>query len=163
MPQVVVRSWVPVEPALAFAVSQTQGEVRLRWDPFIRHQRLVDADRPAKGVRTVTRTRLGLGMVSEYASYRPPTSVGMTMLQGPWFFERFGAGWRFAPEDRDGAPGTAASWKYTYTVRPAWLRPVAEPIGQWLLGREIRARIAAFSAACDDDVVLASARADLGA
>ena len=111
----------------------------------------------------VTRTRLGLGMVSEYASYRPPTSVGMTMLQGPWFFERFGAGWRFAPEDRDGVPGTAASWKYTYTVRPAWLRPVAEPIGQWLLGREIRARIAAFSAACDDDVVLASARADLGA
>ncbi|MET4098475.1 hypothetical protein ABIB37_000712 [Agrococcus sp. UYP10] len=163
MPQVVVRSWVPVEPELAFAVSQTQGEVRLRWDPFIRHQQLVDADRPAKGVRTVTRTRLGLGMVSEYASYRPPTSVGMTMLQGPWFFERFGAGWRFAPEDRDGVPGTAASWKYTYTVRPAWLRPVAEPIGQWLLGREIRARIAAFSAACDDDVVLASARADLGA
>ena len=161
MPQVVARSWVPIEPALAFAVSQTQGEVRLRWDPFIRHQRLVDAARPAKGVRTMTRTRLGLGMLSEYASYRPPTSVGMTMLRGPWFLERFGGGWRFSPEERDGAAGTAATWKYTYSVRAAWLRPIAEPIGQWLLGREISARIAAFAAACDDAVVLAAARADL--
>ncbi len=161
MPQVVARSWVPVEPALAFAVSQTQGEVRMRWDPFIRHQRLVDAARPAKGVRTLTRTRLGLGMLSEYASYRPPTSVGMTMLRGPWFLERFGGGWRFAPEERGGVAGTEATWKYTYTVRPAWLRPVAEPIGQWLLGREIRARIDAFARACDDGVVLAAARDDL--
>ncbi|GAA1422397.1 SRPBCC family protein [Agrococcus citreus] len=161
MPQVVARSWVPVEPALAFAVSQTQGEVRMRWDPFIRHQRLVDAARPAKGVRTITRTRVGLGMLSEYASYLPPTSVGMTMVHGPWFLERFGGGWRFAPEERDGVAGTAATWKYTYTVRPAWLRRVAEPIGQRLLGREIRARIDAFARACDDAVVLAAARDDL--
>jgi hypothetical protein len=34
---------------------------------------------------------------------------------------------------------------------------VAEPIGQWLLGREIRARIAAFARACSDDTVLAAA------
>lgn len=154
MPQVVAEQWVPVSPATAFAVSQTTGEVRLRWDPFIRHQHLVRADRPAKGVQTVTRARVGPSMVSEYVSYRPPTSVGMTMVTGPWFFAAFGGGWRFVPASRDGRDGTRAVWKYTYAVRPAWLRPVAEPIGQWLLGREIRARIAAYAGACEDPEVL---------
>ena len=156
MPQVTSDAWVPVSPDVAFAVSQTTGQVRLRWDPFIRHQHLVEADRPAKGVRTVTKARVGPTMVSEYVSYRPPTSVGMTMVEGPWFFASFGGGWRFTPEDRAGAGGTRAVWKYTYAVRPRWLRFVAEPIGQWLLGREIKARIAAFARACEDSVVLAS-------
>ncbi|MCU1536901.1 MAG: hypothetical protein JWP82_1252 [Humibacillus sp.] len=157
MPQVTAEDWVPVPPALAFAVSQTTGEARLRWDPFIRSQHLVEATRPAKGVRTVTRARVGPRMVSEYVSYRPPTSVGMTMVEGPWFFGTFGGGWRFTPEERGGVAGTKASWKYTYAVRPAWLRPVADPIGQWLLGREIRARLAAFARACSDPVVVAAA------
>lgn len=163
MPQVVAEAWVPIPPPLAFAVSQTHGAVRLRWDPFIRAQRFVGAERAGKGVHTETRTRLGLAMLSEYASFRPPTSVGMTMLRGPWFLERFGGGWRFAPEARDGIEGTLATWKYTYTVRPAWLRPIAEPIGQRVLGREIRRRIAGFAAGCADGVVLAAAREELTA
>lgn len=156
MPQVTAETWVPVVPDVAFAVSQTTGEVRLRWDPFIRHQHLIDADRPGKGVQTLTKARVGPKMISEYASYRPPTSVGMTMVKGPWFFASFGGGWRFKPETRDGVAGTQAVWKYTYSIRPSWLRYVAEPIGQWLLGREIRARIAAYAKACEDPVVLDS-------
>ena len=35
-----------------------------------------------KGVRTRTRSRLGLVMVSEYVSYAPPRNVGMTMVAG---------------------------------------------------------------------------------
>jgi hypothetical protein len=162
MPQVVARAWVPIPPALAFAVSQTHGAVRLRWDPFISAQRFVGAARAAKGVRTITRTRLGLAMESEYASFRPPTSVGMTMVRGPWFLERFGGGWRFAPEARVGVEGTLATWNYTFTARPAWLRPLADRIGAWLLGREIRARLAGFAAGCADEVVLAAAREELG-
>jgi hypothetical protein len=156
VPQVTASTWVPVVPDVAFAVSQTTGKVRLRWDPFIRHQHLIGADVPGKGVRTLTKARVGPKMISEYASYRPPTSVGMTMVKGPWFFASFGGGWRFKPETRDGVAGTQAVWKYTYSIRPSWLRFVAEPIGQWLLGREIRARIAAYAKACEDPVVLAS-------
>lgn len=156
MPQVTASTFVPVPPDTAFAVSQTTGEVRLAWDPFIRHQELLGADRPAKGVRTLTRARVGPRMISEYVSYRPPTSVGMTMVEGPWFFASFGGGWRFTPSSEGGVEGTTAVWKYTYAVRPAVLRPIAEPIGQWLLGREIRARIAAFAAACEDPAVLAA-------
>lgn len=160
MPQVVARAWVPVVPDVAFAVSQTTGATRLRWDPFIREQHLIDAERPGKDVRTLTRSRVGPGrglrMVSRYVSYRPPTSVGMTMEEGPWFFASFGGGWRFEPEAREGTAGTLATWKYTYAIRPRLLVPVAEPLGQWLLGREIRARIEAFRAACADPVVLAT-------
>ncbi|MEO7351833.1 MAG: SRPBCC family protein [Marmoricola sp.] len=160
MPQVTADCWVPVPPATAFAVSQTTGELRLLWDPFIRHQHLIDADRPGKGVQTLTKARVGPTMVSQYVSYRPPTSVGMTMVKGPWFFESFGGGWRFVPKERDGVAGTGAVWKYTYAVKPTWLRPVAEPIGQWLLGREIRARIAAYEKACQDPDVVSAALED---
>lgn len=153
MPQVSAEVTVDVDPATAFAVSQTTGEVRLSWDRFIRRQHFLDgATEAGKGVRTLTYARVGPKMISRYVSYRPPTSVGMTMESGPWFFATFGGGWRFTSE---GAEGTRAVWKYTYSIRPRWLRFVAEPIGQWLLGREIRARINAFARACADPDVLA--------
>lgn len=155
MPQVSADVHVPVRPDLAFAVSQTHGPVRLRWDPFVRRQSFLDgAAEPGVGVRTLTHARVGPRMVSRYVSWRPPTSVGMTMETGPWFFARFGGGWRFEPEGE----GTRAVWKYTYDIRPSWLRVVAVPVGQWLLGREIQRRIEAYAGACADEVVLAAAR-----
>ena len=160
MPQVATERWVPLDLERAFAVSQTTGELRRSWDPFIRRQYFLDgATAPGKGVRTFTRARVGPRMVSQYASYRPPTSVGMTMVEGPWFFARFGGGWRFTARERDGVPGTLASWKYTWSARPSWLAPISDPIGRWLLGREIGARIDAFAAACVDPRVLAAVAA----
>ena len=145
---------VPVE--IAFAVSQTTGETRLRWDPFIRRQRLLDgATVPAKGVRTLTVHRLGFRMVSEYVSYNPPSNVGMKMLTGSWFFEKLGGGWRFSPVE--GAPWSAlAVWRYNFSCRPAWLAPLAERIGSVVLQRDIDRRIAGFARGCADPAVLAA-------
>lgn len=163
MPTVESRIVVGVPPAVAFAVSQTRGDVRLRWDPFIRHQHLMDgATQPAKGVRTLTRHRLGWEMLSEYVSFAPPRNVGMRMVSGPWFFATFGGGWRFNPV-ADDPEATEAVWRYTFAVRPSWLSPVAEPIGRWLLGRDIARRIAGYARACGDPVVLEAARADMAA
>ncbi|KRC38942.1 polyketide cyclase [Oerskovia sp. Root918] len=164
MPVVESSVIVPVDPATAFAVSQTTGDVRLRWDPFIHSQRFLDdATAPAKGVRTLTRHRAGLRMVSEYVSYNPPTNVGMKMVEGPWFFASMAGGWRFSP-----APGrdvehpehaaTRAVWRYSFTCRPAWLAPLAERIGSWLLSRDIQRRINGFARGCADPVVLAAVR-----
>jgi hypothetical protein len=156
MPVVEAEVVVPVRVALAFAVSQTHGSVRLRWDPFIREQHfLAGATEPGKGVQTYTRQRFGPKMISEYVSYAPPTNVGMRMVDGPWFFEMFGGGWRFTPADGDLA--TRATWRYNFRCRPAFLRPVAHPIGRWLLGREIRRRIRGYAQGCQDEVVLAAA------
>lgn len=163
VPVVESRVTVPVPVEVAFAVSQTTGEVRLRWDPFIRHQRFLDgAATPEKGVRTLTVHRLGFRMVSEYVSYAPPRNVGMKMVQGSWFFERLGGGWRFAPAAEE--PGsTVATWRYNFACRPRWLAPVAERIGSLVLQRDIDRRIAGFARGCTDPVVVAAATARPGA
>lgn len=154
MPAVSAEVTVAVDAATAFAVSQTTGQVRLRWDRFVRRQHFLDgATHPGKGVRTLTVHRWGARMVSEYVSYAPPRNVGMRMVTGPWFFARMAGGWRF----EDAGNGHArAVWKYNFTCRPAWLAPLAERIGTWVLGREIRRRIDGFAAGCADPVVLAA-------
>lgn len=146
---------VDLDPEVAFRVSQTTGEVRLRWDPFIHEQHFLDgATAPAKGVRTETRHRSRLRMVSEYVSFNPPTNVGMKMLEGPWFFESFAGGWRFAPEP---GGGCRATWRYSFRCRPRWLAPVAERVGAVVLRRDIERRIAGFARGCADPVVVAAA------
>ncbi len=155
MPRVESSVRVALGPETAFAVSQTMGEVRYRWDPFVRSQQLLDgAQAPAKGVRTETRSRHRLRMVSEYVSFRPPQQVGMKMVEGPWFFESFAGGWTFQPD----GDGTKATWRYTFTVRPRWLAPVADRIGVALLQRDIDRRIAGYARACEDPVVIAAVR-----
>lgn len=158
MPMVEASIEVPVDIATAFAVSQTTGEVRKRWDPFIRRQHFLDgATEPGKGVRTLTVHRAGFRMVSEYVSYQPPTNVGMKMVEGSWFFAKMGGGWRFLPVEGD-ASRTRAVWRYNFGCRPRWLAPVADRIGTFVLGREIRRRIAHYARGCTDPVVLAAAR-----
>ncbi|MDI2129904.1 SRPBCC family protein [Yinghuangia seranimata] len=158
MPLVEAVVEVPVDAATAFAVSQTTGEVRRRWDPFIRRQHFLDgATAPGKGVRTLTVHRVGLRMVSEYVSYQPPTNVGMRMVEGSWFFAKMGGGWRFTPVDGD-PTRTRAVWRYNFGCRPRWLAPLADRIGTVVLGYEIRRRIARFAQGCEDPVVLAAVR-----
>jgi hypothetical protein len=64
-------------------------------------------------------------------------------------------GWTFTPAE---GGTTDATWRYTFTVRPAWLAPIADRIGIALLGRDIRRRLAAFARACADPVVVEAAR-----
>ncbi|WP_420112923.1 SRPBCC family protein [Pseudactinotalea sp.] len=155
MPIVESSTVVPVDPATAFAVSQTTGPTRLRWDPFIRRQHFLDgAAAPDKGVRTFTKHSSGMTMVSEYVSYAPPSNVGMKMVTGPWFFTSMAGGWRFKATEG----GTLATWKYNFSCRPAWLAPLAERIGAWVLQREIDRRIAGFARGCADPQVLADVR-----
>ncbi|MCS5713887.1 SRPBCC family protein [Herbiconiux sp. CPCC 205716] len=155
MPVIESRLVVPVSPEVAFAVSQTTGEIRMRWDTFIRRQHLLDgATTPAKGVRTFTEQRFGLRMISEYVSYNPPSNVGMRMTKGSWFFERLAGGWRFSAVDGD--PGsTLAIWRYNFTCRPRLIAPIAERIGAVLLQRDIDRRLRGFARGCADPVVLA--------
>ena len=156
MPVIESSVVVPVSVETAFAVSQTTGAARLRWDPIIRHQHLMDgAIVPGKGVRTLTVHRFGFRMVSEYVSYKPPTHVGMKMLTGSWFFERMGGGWRFGPVEGD-PERTLAVWRYNFTCRPRWLAPIAERIGSVILQRDIDRRIDGFAHGCSDPQVLAA-------
>lgn len=115
MPQVTAEIFVPLEPAVAFAVSQTTGPIRLRWDPFLRHQYFLDGATAADqggphlqpgASRTPDDQPLGLLPSSHLG--------GETIVSRPWFFASLGGGWRFEPEDCDGVAGTRATWKYTW-------------------------------------------------
>jgi hypothetical protein len=163
VPVVESRCVVPVTADVAFAVSQTTGETRLRWDPFIRRQRFLDgATRPAKGVRTETVQRFGFRMESRYVSFSPPTNVGFAMTKGSWFFERMGGGWRFTSVEGD-PDSTVATWRYNFACRPRWLAPLAERIGVLVLQRDIDRRIRGFARGCEDPLVLAAAARDAAA
>lgn len=154
MPRIETSCVVPVPAEVAFALSQTYGELRYRWDPFVRHQHLLDgATRAGRGVRTLTRSSHRLTMISEYQSFRPPTHVGMRMVEGPWFFSSFSGGWNFSPVGEE-AGSTKAVWRYNFVIRPAWLRPLADRIGRWLLQRDMDRRIAAFAKACVDPTIV---------
>ena len=173
MPRIEATTRVPIGIDEAFAVSQSQLDVRYAWDPFVREQRLLDgAVRPGKGVRTATTSRHRLRMVSEYTSFRAPTHVGMKMVEGPWFLATFGGGWSFRELDRSEHEAsdtgstesrvTAAVWRYTFTIRPRWLAPIADRIGRRILQRDIERRIGHFAAACADPDLVARAVAQLG-
>lgn len=160
MPRIESTIVVPVSIEIAFAVSQTQGEIRYRWDPFVASQRLLHgATQPDRGVQTETRSKHRLRMVSEYTSFRPPSQVGMKMVKGPPFFASFGGGWSFREADGHtaDAPRTDATWRYSFTIKPSWLSVVADPIGSWVLGADINKRIAGYAKGCEDPVVLAEA------
>ncbi len=140
-------------------MSQTTGETRLRWDPFINEQHLMDgADvaRPRAYVPSTQHRFKVFRMISEYVSFNPPTNVGMKMIDGPWFFESFAGGWRFAPEP---GGGTRATWRYNFRCKPRWLAPIADRIGKWILQRDIDRRISGFARGCADPEVLAAVRA----
>jgi Polyketide cyclase / dehydrase and lipid transport len=153
VPRVEATAVVPLDPNRAFALSQTYGELRYRWDPFVVEQRLLDgAVAAGKGVRTWTRSKHRLQMVSQYVAFRPPEHVGMRMLSGPWFFATFSGGWNFQPVEG----GTRATWRYNFTIRPPWLAPLADRIGVLVLGRDIRRRVEAFARACSDPEIVAA-------
>jgi hypothetical protein len=152
VPRIEATTVVDVPVEVAFALSQSQGELRYAWDPFVREQRLLDgATVPAKGVRTRTRSRHGLTMVSEYTSVHPPRQVGMRMVEGPWFFRTFSGGWSFValPDGR-----TRATWRYSFTCRPRALAMMAEPLGRRLLGRDIRRRLDGFARGCGEPSIV---------
>lgn len=159
MPRIESAVTIDVSAEDAFALSMSQQEVRYAWDPFVKEQRLLNgAVRPDRGVQSLTRSRHRLTMVTEYTSFRPPTQVGMKVVKGPWFFSAFGGGWSFKPIDET---TTIATWRYTFSIRPKWLAPVADRIGTWLLGRDIEKRLEHFANGCADPALLERARKQL--
>lgn len=91
MPQVRAERFIRLDPETAFALSQTTGQFRLKWDPFISAQGFVDgATRAGKGVRTRTVWRFtpddgGTRAVWKYTfSCRPALLKRPAELIGAW-------------------------------------------------------------------------------
>jgi hypothetical protein len=124
----------------AFDLSMSHAR-RFDWDPFLKAQRFLDgATAPGVGVQTWSKDRRGLVMVTRYLTFQRPHRVGMKMVKGPSIFRTFSGAWAFTAT----ADGCDVVFRYNFSCRPKLLAPIAERIGQWYLGRDIRIRITAF-------------------
>jgi ribosome-associated toxin RatA of RatAB toxin-antitoxin module len=144
----------------AFELSQSYG-LRLEWDPFVKAQSLLDgATIAAKGVRTLTHSRHGLRMVSEYIAFRRPESVAMKMVEGPRIFRLFSGSWHFKTID---ATLTEVVFKYHFMCQPPWLNWLMHPPVRWVLGRDIRRRLQAFKTAAETPGMIDRLHAEIAA
>jgi ribosome-associated toxin RatA of RatAB toxin-antitoxin module len=152
MPRIQSETVVDIDIETAFALSQTYGEIRYMWDPFVKEQHLLNgATKAAKGVQTKTKSKHGLEMISEYITYKPPTHVGMKMIKGPKIFSSFSGGWNFT-ELPDGK--TKATWRDNFVSRPKFLSKIMDAIGTKLLQKDIDQRLNAFKHACSNQEII---------
>lgn len=114
------------------------------WDPFVRDMRFGSgATGAGKGVRVWVRAWTGLTMEVEFTSFRPPSSVAMKMVRGPWFFRQFAGTWLF---ERRADGRTEVTFRYFFAARGRWLARFTEPIMAWIFRRDVRGRYMASSA-----------------
>lgn len=120
---------------------------RLEWDPFLKEARLLDgapAAGPGVAARCVAKNRLGgWGMDTIYVSFTPPRVAAVRMVRGPWFFQSFAASLR---HEALGPRRSRVCYRFRLTTRPAWLRPLIEPILLAILAHETRRRLRALAA-----------------
>jgi hypothetical protein len=120
----------------AFDLSMSHAR-RFDWDPFLKAQRFLDdATEPGVGVQTWSKDRRGLVMVTRYLTFQRPHRVGMKMMKGPPIFRTFSGAWAFSATPN----GCEVVFRYNFSCQPKLTAPIAERIGQWYLGRDIRIR-----------------------
>ena len=126
-----------------FALSQDYTK-RLSWDPFLREAILLGEGAAGVGTRSWCVTWFGMGMESEYVSYRPPHVVAVKMTKGPWVFAQFAASWNFR---ETGERSTDVQFLYSFRLRTL-LRPFT-PVAGWIFRYEMKRRLEALRRACE--------------
>lgn len=149
---------IEIEADAASLFNLTQDyDRRLEWDPFLKEARLVGGAREAGiGVRAWCVARSGMGMETEYVSFKAPHVVAVKMTRGPAIFENFAGSWRF----EELAPGrTRVTFRYHLKARPDWLRFALDPIMRAIFTRDIALRLEYLKQAVEQRGVLATADA----
>jgi ribosome-associated toxin RatA of RatAB toxin-antitoxin module len=82
-------------------------------------------------------------MHARYIAFNPPEGAAFEMVSGPWFFRTFAGAWRFVQVTAD---STTVLFNYNFTVRPAFLRWLLEPILRRSLERHVKRRLAGLKA-----------------
>lgn len=123
---------------------------RLEWDPFLQEACLLEGAASA-GVGVTSRCTArrgfgGLAMETVYVSFDRPRVAAVKMTKGPALLDTFAASLR-QDEVRPGV--TRVTYRFHFSTRPAWLRPLAERIAAILFLREVRGRLKALKAHLD--------------
>ncbi len=149
MPRSTVAQEVPADCTRAFDLIHDYAR-RLDWDPFLREAVVLDGDGVAGlGVTTRCTARRwlgGLAMVTRYVSWTPGTVAAVKMTQPTPLFDRFAASIRHRST---GDGRSEVRYVYNFRARPRGLRWLLEPLMNWVMRRETRARLVALAAALE--------------
>lgn len=133
---------IRAEPEAVFDLIHDYGR-RLEWDTFLQEARLLDgAGRAGVGVKTRCTARnvfAGLAMDTIYISFDRPRVAAVKMIQGPAILQDFAASIR-QEEIRPGV--TRVTYRFQFTTRPRWLRPMLDRLAAFFFLRETRQRLA---------------------
>ncbi|SHH62418.1 Polyketide cyclase / dehydrase and lipid transport [Jatrophihabitans endophyticus] len=118
---------------------------RLEWDTLLRRAYTVDDAPPARGVTAVCTAAWWLGGYSfrtRYVTFDRPTVAAIKLESRPPFFAAWAASIRHTS-----LPGgrSRATYTMTFTVRPARLAPLLEPVAKALFRRETQRRLRALA------------------
>ncbi len=71
---------------------------RMQWDTFLQRADLLDGAKEAGlGVKAYCQAKSGIGLVTEYVSYRPPSVTAVKMTSSSPIFKSFQGSWTFHP------------------------------------------------------------------
>jgi len=110
---------------------------RLTWDTFLKEARLINGAKEAGlGVKSFCKAYNGLGMETEYVSFRRPKVTAIKMTKGPFMFKVFSGSWNFKQANES---ITHVSFLYAYELRFPWsmFTPLIKPV----LQRNVRQRL----------------------
>lgn len=132
---------INAEPLALFRLTQDYDH-RLDWDPFLKEARLVGGAKTAGvGARAWCVARNGLGMETEYVSFRPPHVTAVKMTKGPRLLANFAGSWRFKVI----APGrTRVIFRYHIAAAPRWMGWLFNPIMQIVFKHDVGKRLTAL-------------------
>jgi hypothetical protein len=117
---------------------------RLDWDPFLQEARLLDGAEAAVGVTARCTARRGFGgltMDTVYVSFDRPRVAAVKMTRGPALLDSFAATLR---QDELASGLTRVTYRFNFSTRPRWLRPILDAVAAALFLRETRQRLKAL-------------------
>lgn len=118
---------------------------RLEWDTLLRAAYLTDGHTAAgKGVTSVCVGRRSLGSLAfktVYVTFERPSRAAVRLVNAPACF----ASWAATIKHQDLAgQGSRITYTFHFTVRPRLLRPLLDPLMQWIFRWETQKRLRAL-------------------
>jgi ribosome-associated toxin RatA of RatAB toxin-antitoxin module len=124
-------------PEQVFDYTQDYGN-RLSWDTFLRIAQLCDgAEKAAQGVKAWCVSKHGLGMETQYVSFKRPHVTAIKMTKGPFMFKTFAGSWKFEAAEN---AGTKVTFTYSWSLRFPF--SLISPVLYQILLSNVRHRLA---------------------
>jgi len=105
---------IKCKPAEIFDYSQDYNQ-RLTWDTFLKKADILNgATKADRGVKTYCQAKNGIGMETEYVTYKRPKVTAVKMTKGPFMFKSFLGSWTFKKLDKN---ETEVVFLYSFQLR----------------------------------------------